>query len=56
VVVGDSLDTDIAGAWAAGVRSIWLNRTGTAPRDAVANAQIATLAELPMLLTRDDLT
>jgi FMN phosphatase YigB (HAD superfamily) len=57
VVVGDNLDNDIAGARAAGLPSIWLNRTGVAPSgDVTANRQIATLAELPEVLARDDLT
>jgi putative hydrolase of the HAD superfamily len=54
IVVGDSPEKDIAGARAAGLRSIWLNRAGAAPSgDVIANAQISTLAELPKLLARD---
>ena len=50
--VGDNLRTDVAGAKAAGLTAVWLNRLGR-PRDAGAPApdyEIRSLAELPRLL------
>jgi len=46
--IGDNLQTDVAGANAAGLRSIWLNRTQQ-PRSAsqpAPNAEVASLSEL----------
>jgi len=53
VIVGDSLERDIAGARAAGVRSVWLARAGdTAPGgSAVPDAKIRDLGELRRTLT-----
>lgn len=55
VHVGDNWEHDIAGAAAAGLRTIWLNRSGL-PRPvdlpAVPDAEIRTLAQLPAALTR----
>jgi len=54
--VGDSLTTDVAGAHAAGLHSVWLNRqAGPAPidqprPDIAPDIEIASLAELPALL------
>ncbi|MCY4543765.1 MAG: HAD family hydrolase [Gemmatimonadetes bacterium] len=49
--VGDSLKNDVAGANAAGVRSVWLNRDSQASHSGiVAEYEIATLAELPAVL------
>jgi putative hydrolase of the HAD superfamily len=52
VMIGDSLENDIAGARAAGITSVWLNRTGEAlPSDAVEPDHVITsLSELPALL------
>ena len=49
--VGDSLHSDVGGARAAGVPSVWLNRNG-APNDTggYPDAEIASLVELPALL------
>jgi putative hydrolase of the HAD superfamily len=46
--VGDSLSTDVAGAVAAGIWSVWLNRTGRqlAPSDPRPDGEIASLREL----------
>lgn len=46
--VGDSLSTDVAGAKAAGVRSVWLNRHGRqrGPSDPFPDSEITTLREL----------
>jgi phosphoserine phosphatase len=45
-MVGDSLRRDVAGAQAAGVRAVWLDRRGR-PADGVApDARITTLADL----------
>ena len=53
VMVGDSLERDIAGARAAGIRSVWLDRTGDAAPDAsaVQLARIRELGELRRALT-----
>ena len=48
VMVGDSLDRDVEGARAAGLRAVWINRTGQPQPDGVT--AITTLAELPALL------
>ena len=51
VMGGDSRARDIQGAQRAGIRAIWLNRTGVAPSDGVVpDAQIRSLAELSALL------
>ena len=51
LVVGDSLEKDVAGAAAAGLRCVWVNRTGAAgDPDHRPDAEIRTLAELPALL------
>ena len=51
VYVGDSLEADVAGAKAAGMAEVWLNRDGRAVSgDHEPDAEIATLAELPGLL------
>ncbi len=49
VHVGDSVDTDIDGAHAAGIRAILLSRSGEAPAPEAVPV-IASLAELPPLL------
>jgi putative hydrolase of the HAD superfamily len=47
VMVGDSLERDVAGARRAGVLSVWLDRAGTAIRGAVVpDARIRSLREL----------
>ena len=50
--VGDSLDTDVAGAKAAGLTAVWLNREGRQrPAEAAASDyEISSLSELPGLL------
>jgi putative hydrolase of the HAD superfamily len=50
LLVGDSLQVDVAGGRAAGIRSVWLDRSasGTDPGDV---ERIFTLDNLPMLLT-----
>jgi putative hydrolase of the HAD superfamily len=51
VAVGDSIERDIRGAQRAGIRAIWLNRTGGKPVEGPApDAEIASLSELPSLL------
>jgi putative hydrolase of the HAD superfamily len=50
VHVGDSLDADVAGALAAGIGAIWLDRDGVRDGDAEPDATIHSLAELPALL------
>jgi putative hydrolase of the HAD superfamily len=51
IAIGDSLEKDVAGARAAGMRIVWVNRAGAA-RDPglVPDLEIRTLAELPALL------
>jgi len=46
--VGDSLLTDVAGALAAGITAVWLNRSGLARQDGapVPDLEITSLAEL----------
>jgi putative hydrolase of the HAD superfamily len=51
VMVGNSLAHDIEGARAAGVGSVWINRTGDQPQSTSApDAVITNLGELPVLL------
>jgi len=52
--IGDTLAFDIAGARAAGVEAVWLNRDGITRDEAEAlpHREIATLAELVPLLAR----
>ncbi|MCH8222217.1 MAG: HAD family hydrolase [Chloroflexi bacterium] len=51
--VGDSLDTDVSGANAAGATSVWLNRTGAHNDGDVAPAhEIRSLTEVSPLLAR----
>jgi putative hydrolase of the HAD superfamily len=52
VMVGNSLRSDIAGAQRAGLKAIWVNRSGQAPSDEVVpDAQIANLDELGDILS-----
>jgi putative hydrolase of the HAD superfamily len=46
--IGDSLATDVAGAHAAGIESVWLNRTGRprAHRDPVPDREVESLDEV----------
>jgi FMN phosphatase YigB (HAD superfamily) len=47
VMIGDSLERDVAGARRAGMRSVWLDRAGTTIRGAVVpDARIRSLREL----------
>ena len=50
--VGDHLSADVAGARAAGLRAVWLNRDGATRRegDAVPDVEITSLAELGALI------
>lgn len=50
--VGDSPGTDIAGAKAADMTAVWLNRSGSALKDGEVKAdyEIRSLADLPLLL------
>ncbi len=48
VYVGDSLAHDVLGAQAAGLRAVWVNRTGArCPADVCPDAEVCCLAELP---------
>ncbi|GAB4502673.1 MAG: hypothetical protein Fur0035_22280 [Anaerolineales bacterium] len=51
LMVGDRLDTDIAGAKALGIYAVWLTRRTLRPAliDPLPDAEIASLAELPAL-------
>jgi putative hydrolase of the HAD superfamily len=51
--IGDNLATDVAGAQAAGVTSVWLNRRSTERKkdDPAPDIEIASLAELAGLLS-----
>jgi putative hydrolase of the HAD superfamily len=46
VMVGDSLERDVRGAEAAGVRGIWLNRDGARPPEPNGHLEISALTEL----------
>ena len=48
--MGDSPANDVAGAAAAGIRAVLLDRDGGAAPDPRAEVTIATLAELPLVL------
>lgn len=50
VMVGDSLERDVRGAEACGIRGIWLNRSGARPPAENGHAEIATLADLGAML------
>lgn len=56
VMVGDSLDNDVAGAQAAGLRAIWLAPRGVkhAAGAPIPDARIHRLADLPAALARLD--
>ncbi|MCH7739066.1 MAG: HAD family hydrolase, partial [Chloroflexi bacterium] len=51
--VGDALQTDVAGANAAGATSVWLNRAGV-PNDSEVKPdyEIRSLTEVPALVER----
>ncbi len=52
IMIGDSIDTDIAGAGASGIRSVWLNRNNNIPCEHTAKPDyiIKNLKELASLL------
>ncbi|MGO9760617.1 MAG: HAD family hydrolase [Solirubrobacteraceae bacterium] len=51
VMVGDSLARDVDGAFAAGLRAVRVNRSGSPPpEDRRGLVEIATLSELPRAL------
>lgn len=53
VHIGDHPSDDIAGAQAAGLRAIWFNPQGRSwNSEAIPDAQIGSLAELPVLMDR----
>ena len=53
ILVGDSLTSDILGGRNAGVRTVWFNPAQAPGREDIqADAQIARLKELPLLLAR----
>jgi putative hydrolase of the HAD superfamily len=54
VMIGDSLDRDIAGARAAGLRTIWINRYNRTSTDTVPDIELTNLRDLPTLLTHAD--
>jgi putative hydrolase of the HAD superfamily len=45
-MVGDNPGRDVAGAQAAGIRSVWLDRGGGAAAEVAADATIGSLADL----------
>ena len=49
VMLGDSWLTDVAGARAAGVRAVWLNRAGAVAPDSAAGAAVAEIQSLEPL-------
>jgi putative hydrolase of the HAD superfamily len=51
VMIGDSVARDIDGAIAAGLRSVWVNRSGQPrPADRPALVEVTTLSDLPAAL------
>jgi len=53
VMIGDSLTRDIDGAMAAGLRGVWVNRTGQPrPADRPDLVEVTTLSDLPATLRR----
>lgn len=50
VMVGDSLERDVRGAEACGIRGIWLNREGLDLSGPNGHTEIVTLAELPSVV------
>jgi putative hydrolase of the HAD superfamily len=53
VMIGDSLTRDIDGAMAAGLRGVWVNRTGQPrPADRPDLVEVTTLSDLPAALRR----
>lgn len=52
VHVGDSLENDVAGANAAGMRSVWLNRSGSKNKSGIIpDYEVSSLCELPRIVT-----
>lgn len=51
MIVGDSLTSDIQGGINAGIATCWVNPTGKKPTAVQPDYQIASLAELPALLS-----
>ena len=49
VMLGDSWSTDVAGARAAGVRAVWLNRAGAVAPDSTAGARVSEIHSLEPL-------
>jgi putative hydrolase of the HAD superfamily len=56
VMIGDSLNRDIAGATAVGIRTIWLNRfqRKIAKQDPTPDLELADLVALPTILKPAD--
>ncbi len=56
VMIGDSLNRDVAGARNAGLRTIWINRYNRTPTDShpIPDLQLTDLRDLPALLTPAD--
>ena len=50
VMIGDAWRTDIAGARAAGIRPIWLNRAGAAPPETGSVAELSALEPLEAVM------
>ena len=56
VMIGDSLNRDIAGARAAGLRTIWINRYNRTLSDShpIPDLELTNLRDLPTILTAAD--
>ena len=50
VMIGDSLERDVDGAAAVGIRGIWLNRAGEASPSLNGHLQISSLSDLRTVL------
>ena len=54
LMIGDSLNSDVQGAQEAGLRAVWINRTGKARHDGIIpDWEISSLDELDAILTAD---
>lgn len=50
VMVGDSVENDVRGALAAGLRAVWVNRSGRPRPDDLDVPEVMSLSELPRVL------
>lgn len=54
LMIGNSLETDVQGAQAAGIQAVWVNRAASPRQDGIApDAEVSNLSELVRLLSHD---